>query len=132
MIETVKKVIKIPEFITVKDFSDRVNLPVTAVISELIKNGVMASINETIDFETAQIVGEFLGLTIEIEEKPEHQVAAQYEMKGAKKDLKPRPPVVTIMGHVIMARRPCSTKSVKPQSQPASLAESHNTFQPIR
>ena len=100
MIEISKKIINIPEYITVKEFSDRANLPVTAVISELIKNGVMASINETIDFETAQIVGEFLGLSVEIEEKAEHVAATPTQILGAKKDLKLRPPVVTIMGHV--------------------------------
>jgi len=102
MEEATKKV-KIPEVITVKDFADKAGLSVSAVISDLIKNGVMASINETIDFETASIIGDDLGLEVELEDgssaEPTPQKAERKsEVSGD--HLVERPPVVTIMGHV--------------------------------
>src|SRR5271170_996260 len=50
------KKIKLPSFLKVRDFATILNLPVTTVIKELIKNGIMATINEEVDFETASIV----------------------------------------------------------------------------
>lgn len=90
--------IKIPEVITVGEFSDRLKIPVSEVITELMKNGVMATINESIDFETAEIVAELLGQKIEPEEKEksEHKTALPKESKN----LEPRPPVVAVLGHV--------------------------------
>ena len=59
-----KKEIFVPEIITVKDFADRAQLPVTKVITELMKSGVLATINETIDFETAAIIGDDLNQSV--------------------------------------------------------------------
>ena len=100
MNETLKK-IQIPEVITVKEFADRANLPVTVVISDLIKNGVLASINETIDFETASIIGVDFGLEINLEEKTQKVNSFKSEQKiSSGKNMVFRPPVVTVMGHV--------------------------------
>jgi translation initiation factor IF-2 len=63
-----KTVKKIPEAISVGEFAHILNLPVARVVAELmLKNGVMATINEYIDFETAAIIGEYLGFVIEKE-----------------------------------------------------------------
>ncbi len=97
--EEKKKQTFIPEVITVKEFAEKLNLPVTAVITELMKNGVLATINETIDFETASIVGEYLGAEVILQEK-EEKSSKRVASKVSTKDLTPRPPVVTIMGHV--------------------------------
>lgn len=100
MEDTLKK-IEIPEVITVKEFAERANLPVTVVISDLIKNGVLASINETIDFETAEIIGVDLGLEVELEELSQKVNSLKSEQKSPTgKNLVHRPPVVTVMGHV--------------------------------
>ncbi len=98
--ETSRKKVAIPEVVTVKDFADKANLSVSAVISDLIKNGVLASINETIDFETASIVGDDLGVEIVAEDNSDKPVAEVKKTELAGKNLVLRPPVVTIMGHV--------------------------------
>jgi len=100
MSEQSKKTIAIPQVITVKNFADKAGLAVTIVISDLIKNGVLASINETIDFETAQIIGDDLGLEVVPEEEVKKSFAEEKKEKVISKNLKERPPVVTIMGHV--------------------------------
>lgn len=97
--EDKKKQTYISEVVTVKEFAEKLNLPVTVVISELMKNGVLATINETIDFETASIVGEYLGAEVLLEEK-EEKSTKKITAEVSAKDLTPRPPVVTIMGHV--------------------------------
>lgn len=92
------KTVSIPEVITVKDFSEKANLPVAQVITALIKNGVLATINQTIDFETASIIGDDLGVAIELEVQ-ERESVKKTEVKESV-NLELRPPVVTIMGHV--------------------------------
>ena len=99
MIEIKKKPISIPAVITVKAFAEKANLPVGVVISELMKNGILASINETIDFETASIIGEYLNYEVSLEEEVKKANATE-RVVSAPKDLVERPPVVTIMGHV--------------------------------
>jgi len=99
------KKVKLPSFIKVRDFALLLKLPVTKVITVLINNGVMASINEEIDFDTASIVAQDLGFEVETEAD---QSVAEYglgflnEVLKAEKEenLKPRPPIVAIMGHV--------------------------------
>ena len=93
--------VRLPEIVSIKDFADRTGLPATKIIGELMKNGVLANINETVDFETASIIGDDLGLSILPED-----VSVKSAQKNQKntvletKDFVPRAPVVTIMGHV--------------------------------
>ncbi|MCD6291743.1 MAG: translation initiation factor IF-2 [Anaerolineae bacterium] len=105
--------IEIPETITVRDLAAQMKRSPIDVIKVLMNFGVMAAINQTIDFDTAAIVGEELGVTVKPiqEEKPEPpQEKAQ--ATGPKtlwqkvleserpEDLRPRPPVVAVLGHV--------------------------------
>ncbi|MFA5926870.1 MAG: translation initiation factor IF-2 [Patescibacteria group bacterium] len=101
-VEKAKKIVSIPEIVSVKDLADRAGLAVTQVISALIKNGVLASINQTIDFETAAIVGDDLNLEIVHEKEGANRPVQQKEVHTTtnEADLEIRPPVVTVMGHV--------------------------------
>ncbi len=99
--------IKIPAVINVRDFALKLNLPVTRLIAELMKNGILASLNERIDFETASIVAEDMGFKIEREDEKEAEMAApagdairEAIAKEEKEKLLARPPVVVVMGHV--------------------------------
>jgi len=97
-----KEVKQISETVTVGDFATTLGIPVAQVIAELMKNGVMATINEYIDFETAAIIGEYLGFEIEKkeivqEEKVEKKTKDLVTDKG---NLTPRPPIVGVLGHV--------------------------------
>lgn len=89
--------VQIPETITVGEFATKLGLKSTDVMSELMKNGVMATINESIDFDTAAIIGGDLGFEIEeaVDDKPE--VKKTELKKGEGVD---RPPVIAVMGHV--------------------------------
>jgi translation initiation factor IF-2 len=96
--------VKIPKIITVGELSKRLGVSAASVVSELMKNGVMATINDNIDFETAAIIAEYLGVQVEEEEGTAKQGAPEtaVELKTAStdKDAQVRPPVVAIMGHV--------------------------------
>ena len=102
-LEVIKKTpltVKIPDEITVGELAARMKKTVAEVIKCLIKNGVMATVNQTIDFDTAEFVATELGCKVEkeiivtIEDKlfDDHEDTAD--------ELKARPPVVVVMGHV--------------------------------
>jgi translation initiation factor IF-2 len=101
------KKVYLPLSITVKKFSESLNLPVSIVITELMKNGILATINEKIDYETASIIAQDLGYEV-AEEAVKEESAMTLEKLGeilkneikSGENLKPRPPVVTILGHV--------------------------------
>ena len=93
-----KKVV-IADSITVGELAETLNVPVTNLVGELFKNGIVATINQRIDFETATIIVEELGLEVDLQkaetsEKPEKRV------RELSKDATERPPIVAIMGHV--------------------------------
>ncbi|MDD2766956.1 MAG: translation initiation factor IF-2 [Candidatus Moranbacteria bacterium] len=102
------KKIALPSSVTVKKLSEILQLPVAAVITELMKNNILATINEEIDFDTAGIIASDLGFDAEhAEEKIEAgQLTVEGlnkildEEKNSGKNLSPRPPIVTILGHV--------------------------------
>lgn len=94
------KKIALSEVVRVKDFAEIAGLPVTEIISELIKNGVMANLNENIDFETAVIIGEDLGIEVVKKDESVGEETSKKAEKLDSKNLCTRPPVVTIMGHV--------------------------------
>ncbi len=100
-----KITVKLPQVITVRDFSSKLQLPVTSVIKELMKNGILASLNERIDYETAAIVAEDMGFTVEKDEEEAEgnfvgDKVRELMGKDEKSTLKTRPPVVVVMGHV--------------------------------
>lgn len=96
--DTTPKHIVIPESMTVQELAVRMSRKASEVIKELMKLGVMATINQEIDSDTATIVANEMGVTVEV--KVEKSLAIIEEEEDDVKDLKPRPPVVTVMGHV--------------------------------
>jgi translation initiation factor IF-2 len=104
-----RKTIVIPDFLTVRELSALMDVSPIEVIKELMNNGILANINQRIDYETAAIVAEEMGfearpetppvLVEEIPLIPQPLKERIYEGE-APEDLKPRPPVVAILGHV--------------------------------
>ncbi len=103
----IKRTIELPAVITVRDFASRLELPLTLVIRELMKSGILATLNDRLDYETAVIVAEDLGLTARPEEKKESAEKiigldrlAETLSEEKEENLESRPPVVVVMGHV--------------------------------
>jgi translation initiation factor IF-2 len=107
MTEITKKNIQLPATVTVKKFSELLGLPIGTVITELMKNGIFATINERIDFETASIIAQDLDFnvaedTIEADETMtlEKLIEMLKQERESGEQLQLRPPIVTILGHV--------------------------------
>ena len=96
-----KKILTIPEAVTVGELAAQVDLPVTKLIGELFKNGIMATVNQRLDFETAQIVIDELGLEVELQKKEaEAPIQAEKRHRELSDSAVDRPPIVAVMGHV--------------------------------
>lgn len=101
-----KKEIKIPNYITIRNFAEASEIPVNKILAELMKNGIFSSLNERIDFETAAIIGADLGLEVKLEEKTGEETENREEKlknildKENISDMKFRAPVIVVMGHV--------------------------------
>ena len=93
------KHIKLPETIAVKDLASKMSYTASDIIKKLLLMGVMASINQEIDFDTATLVAAEFGVTTE-ELPPDVDPTLIPEIVDDPKTLKERPPVVTVMGHV--------------------------------
>lgn len=94
-----EKVLVISDSITVGELAETLNLPVTTLIGELFKNGIVATINQRIDFETATIIVEELGLDVALEKKESTQAPERHEHQLSDHAVD-RPPIVAVMGHV--------------------------------
>ncbi len=95
-----KKPIKIGETVSVKELSEKLGKAATEIIKKLLLLGVMATINQELDFDTAQLICEEFGVSVEkLIDKASEEVLLKTE-EDKPEDLLPRPPVVTIMGHV--------------------------------
>lgn len=95
-----EKVIQISGSITVDELASALGISVTHLIGELFKNGIMATINQRLDAETAQIMTEELGFTNVRFVKKENSAKIPGAKRELSKDAKLRPPVVAVMGHV--------------------------------
>lgn len=91
--------IEIGQSLTVKELAETMGREVSEIIKKLMLLGVMATINQEIDFETAAIVAEEFGVSVS-EAAPEEDPTEIREIEDSPESLQPRPPVVTIMGHV--------------------------------
>ncbi|MFC0904493.1 translation initiation factor IF-2 [Clostridium sp. MT-14] len=99
--EDLQESIKIEDTITVKEFSEKIGKPSTEVIKQLIFMGVMAAINEEIDFNTAKKLGEKFNITVLREEKDiDKEAVEQEDEEDEDTNLEKRPPIITVMGHV--------------------------------
>lgn len=94
-----EKVIVVADSVTVGELAETLNLPVTNLIGELFKNGIVATINQRIDFETASIIVEELGLDVELQKKASATLSDRKVHQLSDKAVT-RPPIVAVMGHV--------------------------------
>lgn len=94
-------IVEVEDTITVGALAERLMIPVSKLISELMKNGVMATVNERIDFDTAQIITQELGIDVELKERAATEETIRSRQKPSFSDkAETRPPVVAVMGHV--------------------------------
>lgn len=98
-------VVEIPEQLSVKEFSEKIGVPTAQVLPALIRNGVIATINTTIDYDTAAIIAEELEVQTKkglAEVSSENLFSGNLSelLKDEKENLEERPPVIVVMGHV--------------------------------
>ena len=94
------KEITIPENITVKDLAQEMKKTTAEVIKKLFTLGIMATINNTLDFDTAFLVASEFGITANKKTEVKEEDILFDDTEDAPEDLEPRPPVVVVMGHV--------------------------------
>lgn len=129
-----EKVLTIADSITVGELAEALNLPVTSLIGELFKNGIVATINQRIDFETATIIVEELGLDVALEKKvADNKVERKTHVLSEK--AVDRPPIVAVMGHVDHGKTSLldailSTKTV--EGEAGGITQHISAYQTVR
>jgi translation initiation factor IF-2 len=96
--KAIKRRLRVQEKITVSELAKAMGIKGVDLIKKLMALGVPTSINQSVDFETASLVAEEFGFELELDQFEAETILAEEEDKA--EDLKSRPPVVTIMGHV--------------------------------
>lgn len=95
-----KPELQLPDMVTVGDLADKLGIPVVKLIGELFKNGIMATVNQRIDFETAEIIVSELGIDVQVVHKDTNMADQESFHVHLSQNAKPRPPIVAVMGHV--------------------------------
>ena len=95
------KQIQISSIVTVKQLAEAFDVPVTVVIKQLLSNGVLATINDNIDFETAAIIADDLGYEVlQVQDASTTAAEEMISQRKSREGADTRPPVVTVLGHV--------------------------------
>ncbi len=92
--------ITIPEHITVKDLASEMKITSSDVIKKLLSLGIMATINNEVDFDTAYLIAQEYGINATLKNVVTDEDILIDETEDREEDLKPRPPVIVVMGHV--------------------------------
>ena len=92
--------VKLPETMTVKEFAEAIKKQASEVIKKLFSMGIMATVNQDIDFDTAYLIASEFGITAEKEVVVTEEDILFDESEDKEEDLVPRPPIVVVMGHV--------------------------------
>ncbi len=93
------KIIEIHEGITVRELADMLGVPANKVMEALLKKGILATINQAVPTDVAVEIAESYGFLAEAKKEEEEEVLIE-EIPDRPEDLKPRPPIVVVMGHV--------------------------------
>jgi len=105
--ESAGKVVEIPNNVSVRHLSEILKVTVIDIIKQLMRNGIMANINQVVDFEMAEKIAASYGYKAQVQTQSARDTASviseikrQQQLLTTETNLKPRPPVITIMGHV--------------------------------